>query len=59
MTHQSWVDAAHAATYVVNYLPTPFDNHAPFESMFSKAPDYSFLGVVNVLQIATFLTFFN
>ena len=50
---QFWVDATYVATYVINRLPTPLlDHFTPFEHLFQKKPDCSFLKifVVNLFQ---------
>jgi len=39
-----WLDAAHAAVYTINRLPTSASqNKTPFEILFQGAPHYSFL----------------
>lgn len=43
---QFWVDASFYAVYTINRLPTPiFNGISPFEKLFGKPPDYSFLKV--------------
>ena len=54
---QFCVDAAYVATYVINHLPTPLlDNYSPFEKLFHKVPDYSFLCVFGCKCFPTLLT---
>ena len=41
-----WVDVVYTAVYIINRLPTPVLDHAtPFEKLFRKQPDYSFMRV--------------
>lgn len=41
-----WVDAFATATYLINRMPTPvLSNFLPYERLFGKPPDYSFLRV--------------
>ena len=50
---QFWVDAAYAATSIINRLPIPLlDGHSPYQKFFTKfqiTPFYGCLGV-NVFQ---------
>jgi len=46
MPAQFWYDAAQTTFYVINRLPTPLLNGiSPFEKLFFKRPNYSFLWV--------------
>ena len=41
-----WWNAFHTATYLINRLPTPvLNNQSPFEKLFHKSPDYTFMKV--------------
>jgi len=57
---QFWVNATYGATYVINRLPTPLLDHStrttPFECLFQKKPDYSFLKVFRCECFPTLLT---
>ena len=54
---QFWVDVAYAATFIINRLPTSLlDGHSPFEKLFHKILNYSFL---RVFGCECFPTLFN
>ena len=43
---QFWVDAAYAAPFIINWLPAPLlDGHSPYEKLFHKTPNCTFLRV--------------
>jgi hypothetical protein len=46
LPHSYWEEAFTTATYLINRLPTPvLQNRSPFETLFQKSPDYTFLRV--------------
>ena len=46
LPHHFWVDAFETACYLINRLPTPvLNNKSPFELLFQRTPDYSFLKI--------------
>ena len=51
-----WLDVANTAIYTINRLPTPIlKNKSPFEVLFQRVPDYSFLKPFDCLYFPNFM----
>jgi len=54
---QFWVDAAYTTTFIINRPPTHLlDGNSPYEKLFHKTLDYSFLHVFECECFLTILT---